>query len=91
MRSTLYGVVNDSGAPCMRTYELRFPDGLETGVERLQFEAANSARALAIAQCHKGARRMELWEDGRKLCDLRGSPVHGNVWIVRGSRLSPDA
>jgi len=68
----------------VQTYELRFPDGLENGVERLQFEARNPARALAIAQSQKGARRMELWEDGRKLCELRSSPTNGEVWIVRG-------
>ena len=71
----------------MRSYELIFKDDRDDAVQRLQFEAADSGRALQIVRQVSGTRPMELWEDGKKLCDLHRKPVGTEeVWIVGQQR-----
>lgn len=67
----------------MHTYELIFMDGRDDAVQKLQFEAEDSGKALHVAHRQSGSRLMELWEDGEKLCELRRNPLgFGEVWEV---------
>jgi hypothetical protein len=70
----------------MHSYELVFSDQREDAVQRLQFEAEDTSAALRIAHQQSGTRPLDLWQDGKKLCELRRHPVGSEeVWIVSGS------
>ena len=66
----------------MKTYEIRFPDAAEQE-EAMKFEADDVCDALLVLQEKEPPRRAELWEDGRKLCQLARRRVDtGDIWVV---------
>ena len=66
----------------MKTYEVRYPDSAEQ--ERtLKFNANDVCDALLVLQEREPPKKAELWENGRKLCQLARHRVEtGDIWIV---------
>lgn len=75
----------------MHTYELRYPDARPNDEAAVEFQAVDVCEALIVIQKKAEPKRLELWEDGRKLCDLTRSRVDGDdLWIV-GNRVEPSS
>ena len=67
----------------MHIYELRCPAQSDGEQIALEFRAEDPCEALLIAQKHPRDSRMELWEDGEKVCELTRTEVGGgDIWIV---------
>lgn len=70
----------------MHSYELRWSAEKSHKVKSFRFQADDPSQALSIAHGRNEARLFELWEDGRKVCNLTRDPVGSEeVWVVGGA------
>ena len=69
----------------MHSYEIRRPENdneNQTQTVR-QFSAEDPCEALLIAQEYPTDSRLELWENGEKVCELSRVSVDGqDIWTV---------
>jgi len=64
----------------MPNYRLVFAGQGNRGPRTIEFDGADAAEALLIAQRHQSP--AQLWEDDRHLCTLHRSGSDGELWII---------
>ena len=63
------------------TYRLRLPADEAADAREIEFKATGADVALRLAHGLCGARSVEMFEDGRKLANVRLSSANG-FWII---------
>jgi hypothetical protein len=72
----------------LHTYRLKMIDDGRGLPRDIEFEASGAAAALHMTHELCGARKVQLYEDGRKLADVQLSAREG-FWMVGGTPVAP--
>ncbi|RYD88916.1 MAG: hypothetical protein EOP50_18300 [Sphingobacteriales bacterium] len=77
------GRLHEQSEGLMPTFSLKIAADRTGEAVHVQFDAVDAADALGIAHREAKERPAELWQDDRKLCTIRRSPVGGDgFWQV---------
>lgn len=66
---------------CNHTYRLQLAPGQTAEPREIEFEASGADVALRLAHDLCGARAVDMFEDGRKIANVRLSG-HNGFWII---------
>ena len=66
-------------------YMLRYYDENDIPTREIEFESADANQAFFRAERDAGSSKVELWQDGRRLCFMQKS-IEDGLWTVRDER-----